>query len=39
MTNFDSLLSDPQLITFGEVAVVAEKIFAIDSAVLRTLLG
>ena len=39
MTNFDFLLSAPQFTTFGEVAVVAEKIYAIDSAALRTLLG
>ena len=32
MTNFDFLLSDPQLATFGEVAVAAEKIYAIDPA-------
>ena len=32
MTNFDFLLSDPQFTTFGEVAVAAEKIYAIDPA-------
>ena len=32
MTNFDFLLSDPQLTAFGEVAVAAEKIYAIDPA-------
>ena len=32
MTNFDFLLSDPQFTTFGEVAVSAEKIYAIDPA-------
>lgn len=32
MTNFDFLLSDPQFATFGEVAVAAEKIYAIDPA-------
>ncbi len=32
MTNFDFLLSDPQFTTFGEVAISAEKIYAIDPA-------
>ena len=32
MTNFDFLLSDPQFAAFGEVAVSAEKIYAIDPA-------
>lgn len=32
MTNLDFLLSDPQFTTFGEVAVAAEKIYAIDPA-------
>ena len=32
MTNFDFLLSDPQLTAFGEAAVTAEKIYTIDSA-------
>ena len=32
MTNFDFLLSDLQFTTFGEVAVAAEKIYAIDPA-------
>ena len=32
MTNFNFLLSDPQFITFGDVAVAAEKIYIIDSA-------
>lgn len=32
MTNFDFLLSDPQFTSFGEVAVAAEKIYAIDPA-------
>ena len=32
MTNFDFLLSDPQSTSFREVAVVAEKIHAIDPA-------
>ena len=32
MTNFDFLLSDPQFTPFGEVAVAAEKIYAIDPA-------
>ena len=39
MTNFDFLLSNPQFTSFGEVAVAAERIFAIDSAALRILLG
>ena len=33
MTNFDFLLSDPQFTAFGEVAIAAEKIYAIDPAV------
>ena len=33
MTNFDFLLSDPQFTTFREMAVSAEKIYAIDPAV------
>ena len=32
MTNFNFLLSDPQLTTFGEVAVAAERIYTIDPA-------
>lgn len=32
MTNFDFLLSDSQFTTFGEVAVAAERIYAIDPA-------
>ena len=32
MTNFDFLLSVPDFITFGEVAVAAEKIYSIDPA-------
>ena len=32
MTNFDFLFSDPQFKTFSEVAVSAEKIYAIDPA-------
>ena len=32
MTNFDFLLSVPDFIPFGEVAVAAEKIYSIDSA-------
>jgi len=39
MTNFNFLFSDPQFITFREVAVAAEKIYAIDPAALRVLLG
>lgn len=33
MTNFNFLLFDPQVVSFGEVAVAAEKIYAIDPAV------
>ena len=32
MTNFDFLLSSPDFIPFGEVAVAAEKIYSIDPA-------
>ncbi|MBM6724785.1 hypothetical protein [Pseudoflavonifractor phocaeensis] len=32
MTNFDFLLSDSQFVSFGEVAVSAKKIYAIDPA-------
>ena len=32
MTNFDSLLSSPDFASFGEAAVAAEKIYAIDPA-------
>lgn len=32
MTNFDFLLSEPQFATFGDAAVAAEKIYAIDPA-------
>ena len=32
MTNFDFLLSVPDFVPFGEVAVAAEKIYSIDPA-------
>ena len=32
MTNFDFLLSVPEFVSFGEVAVTAEKIYSIDPA-------
>ena len=32
MTNFDFLLSSPDFAPFGEAAVAAEKIYAIDPA-------
>ena len=32
MTNFDRFLSDPQFTPFAEVAVTAEKVYAIDPA-------